>query len=104
MHFHKNMMTIMIFLLSSTPPVPNGFWPDFGEKISLLFALSFFLWYFMQELKIVRTHAENTRKEYESKFEKMFERLLQVNEESSQANEKLADAVEELSRKIEKIR
>ena len=82
--------------------------PDWGEKITLVAALGFFLYYFMKELKEVRLQMDTLRKEYEGKFEQMFERVAQMEQRSTEAlnkasdsNERLAEAVDSLKEKLQ---
>ncbi len=81
----------------------ESFLPDLGEKLTVIAALAFFLYYFMKELKQVRENQDKMRKEYEAKFESMFERVAEMERKNMEAlnkvsytNERLADAVDGL--------
>lgn len=98
---------IKIPLLLSTYFLSAGaaeaFLPELGEKLTLIAALAFFLYYFMKELKQVRESQDKMRVEYETKFENMFERVAEMERKSTEAlqkvsytNERLADAVDAL--------
>jgi flagellar biosynthesis/type III secretory pathway chaperone len=83
---------------------------DMGEKLTLIAALTFFLYYFMKELKALRVQHDATRKEYEEKNERMTERMIKVEEntraaleKNNQSNDRLAETIKELSQKINSI-
>ena len=91
----------MIHLL--TAAITDTFLPDLGEKLTLIAALAFFLWYFMKELKQVREQMDKKQTEYDKKFELMFERVAEMDRKNlealnkvSESNERLADAVDGL--------
>lgn len=92
-----------------TIPVTDTFLPDLGEKLTLIAALAFFLYYFMKELKQVRERMDQKQTEYDKKFETMFERVAEMERKSmdalnkvSDSNDRLADAVEGLKDQLNK--
>ncbi|MEX6691263.1 hypothetical protein QTN47_27385 [Danxiaibacter flavus] len=85
----------------------DSFFQNVGEKLTLIGALAFFLYYFMKELKEVRMQMDTLRKEYEAKHDAMFERVVECEKKSTEAlnkcsdsNDRLAEAVESLKEKI----
>ena len=89
---------MLLTLLSA--PIAEGFWPEFGEKLSLIAALGFFLYYFMKELKEVRIQMEKTRREYEAKLDHMFERLVELEKGSQATMTRLTNSIEDLADKM----
>lgn len=104
-------ITIILCSIFLSSEVSESFLPNLGEKLTIIAALAFFLYYFMKELKEVRSQMEKSRTEHEEKMEKMFDRVVTIERESQEAiiksnfaNEKLADAIDDLTQKIHQIR
>lgn len=74
--------------------------PDLGEKLTLIAALAFFLYYFMRELKQVREQMERKQMEYDKKFESMFERVSDMERKNMEVLNRLAEAVEGLKEQL----
>lgn len=96
-----------MYLLNTA--ITDSFLPDLGEKLTLIAALAFFLYYFMKELKQVRERADQKQQEYDKKFESMFERLVDMDRKhlealnkASDSNDRLADVVDSLNNKLSK--
>jgi hypothetical protein len=87
----------------------DNFLYNVGEKLTLVAALAYFLYYFMKELRSVREQQEKARIEYEAKQERMFDRVSAVEAASreqalltNKAMERLSDAIEDLSDNLKK--
>ncbi|MEX6689233.1 hypothetical protein QTN47_17115 [Danxiaibacter flavus] len=85
----------------------SNFLSNVGEKLTVIGALAFFLYYFMKELKEVRVQMDTLRKEYEAKHDVMFERVVECEKKSTEAlnkcsdsNDRLAEAVDSLKEKL----
>lgn len=96
-------MTNLLTILTAAATDSSNILPDLGEKLTLMGALAFFLYYFMKELKAVRTQMDAYREESEKKIEAMFERVIKAEEQSrtlidknNEAMDRLTDAVDAL--------
>lgn len=89
--------------------ITDSYLPDLGEKLTLIAAMAYFLYYFMKELKQVREKADQKQVEYDKKFEAMFERVVDMDRKhlealnkASESNDRLADVVDNLTEKLSK--
>lgn len=92
-----------------TAQITDTFLPNLGEKLTLIAAMGYFLYYFMKELKQVREQMDRKQTEYDKKFEAMFERVAEMDRKhlealnkASESNERLADAVDSLNDQLQK--
>lgn len=81
----------------------DNFFTAMGEKLTLIAALGFFLWYFMKELKSERLQNEVIRKSYEDKIDKLIDKqsemqikTLEAISKTLESNDSILNVLEDL--------
>ncbi|RFM30018.1 hypothetical protein [Deminuibacter soli] len=77
--------------------------PDWGEKLTMVATLGFFLYYFMKELREVRNQMDSMRKEYEQKHDAMFDRVVECEKKSTEALNRVSDSTERLTEAVDSL-
>lgn len=88
-----------MYLLDSISPVA-----DIAQQAGLVGVLALGVWLFWREIKEQNKKIDSLRTNYDEKYDKMFERLVELEMKNIQSQERHTQVVEDLTDAIEKLK
>jgi hypothetical protein len=78
--------------------------PGWAEKLTLLGVLTMLVYYFSKKVDKLEIKRDSERKEFEAKYEKLYEKFIEVETNNNEVLNNLNHSINQLTIKIENLR